>query len=88
MFKMKGFTYPGKSPLTKRDVYEYLDDGTKKKISYKEGVKKANQYKHIEFTGKDLIKALETGALDEFNSPSQQGKVREMIAKEKAKLKK
>ena len=47
MFKMKGFTYPGKSPLTKRDVYEYLDDGTKKKISYKEGVKKANQYKHI-----------------------------------------
>jgi hypothetical protein len=37
-FKMKGF------PL-RSEVYEYLDDGRKKKISYEEGVKKANRVK-------------------------------------------
>tara|TARA_Y100000593_G_scaffold50045_1_gene94315 strand:+ start:65 stop:646 length:582 start_codon:yes stop_codon:yes gene_type:complete len=78
----------GNSPLKKTDVYQYLDDGTKKKISYAEGVKKANQgTPNIRFTGKDLIKALETGALDEFNSPNQQEEVKQMIADEKAKLK-
>ena len=87
-FKMKGFPMiSGTSPAKLAEVYEYLDDGTKKQISYKEGVKKANQMKHIEFTGKDLIKALETGALDEFNSPDQQDEVKQMIADEKAKLK-
>ena len=86
-YKMKGFSYPGKSPVKKTDVYQYLDDGTKNKISYEEGVKKANQNKNIKFTGKDLIKALETGALDEFNHPSQQDEVRQMIDEEKRKLK-
>ena len=78
-FKMKGF------PL-QYDVYEYLDDGSKKKISYEEGVKKANRLKNIVFTGKDLIKALETNVLDEFKN-DQEGR-RKMIEKEKLKMKK
>ena len=86
-FKMKGFPMvSGTSPAKLAEVYEYLDDGTKKEISYEEGVKKANQNKHIRFTGKDLIKALETGALDEFNHPNQQDEVKQMIADEEAKL--
>tara|TARA_R100000781_G_scaffold91712_2_gene56785 strand:+ start:220 stop:471 length:252 start_codon:yes stop_codon:yes gene_type:complete len=77
-FKMRGF------PL-QSDVYEYLDDGNKKKISYEEGVKKANKLKNVVFTGKDLIKALETNVLDEFKN-DQEGR-RKMIEKEKLKMK-
>ena len=86
-FKMKGFPMvSGTSPAKLAEVYEYLDDGTKKEISYEEGVKKANQNKHIRFTGKDLIKALKTNALDEFNHPSQKDEVRDMILDEERKL--
>ena len=77
-FKMKGF------PL-QSDVYEYLDDGSKKKISYVEGVKKANQLKHIEFTGSDFIKALESNVLDEFKGD--QDERRKLIEEEKRKMK-
>ena len=87
-FKMKGFPMTsGTSAVKLTEVYEYLDDGTKKEISYNEGVKKANQGGHIKFTGKDLIKALKTGALDEFNHPNQQDEVRDMILDEERKLK-
>jgi len=78
-FKMRGF------PL-QSDVYEYLDDGTKKKIPYEEGVKKANQLKNIVFTGKDLIKALESNVLDEFKGD--QDERRKLIEEEKRKIKK
>ena len=86
-FKMKGYPMiSGTSPAKFSEVYEYLDDGTRKEISYEEGVKKANQNEHITFTGKDLIRALKTGALDEFNHPSQEDEVRDMILDEERKL--
>ena len=56
-----------------------------KKISYDEGVKKANQLKHIEFTGSDFIKALESNILDEIKGD--QDERRKLIEEEKRKMK-
>jgi hypothetical protein len=85
-FKMKGFPMiSGTSPAKLTDVYQYLDDGTKKQISYEEGVKLANQgTPNIQFTGDDLIKALETGALDEFRNDQEE--TRRLIEEEKKKM--
>ena len=66
-------------------VYEVLDNGEKVRISYEEGIKKANQLKHIVFSGDYLIKALETGALDEFKNDPEA--TRKMIEEERRKMK-
>ena len=75
----------GTSAAKLTDVYQYLDDGTKKQISYEQGVKLANQgTSNIQFTGDDLIKALETGALDEFRNDQEE--TRRLIEEEKKKM--
>ena len=84
-FKQKGPLF-FKSALKNLGVFEYDEDGNKIRIPYDEGVKKANQYKNIQFTNKDLIKALESGHLDEFNHPNSQDEVKNLIAKTTKKM--
>ena len=64
-FKMKGFGYPGKSPLKKVPYYKINDDGTKTEIGFEEFKERSNRLEHTQATGQervDLWKARLMGA--------------------------
>tara|TARA_R100000458_G_C8254147_1_gene230527 strand:- start:812 stop:1276 length:465 start_codon:yes stop_codon:yes gene_type:complete len=84
-FRQKGPLF-FRSALKRAGVFEYDEDGNKFRIPYEEGVKKANQYKNIQFTNQDLIKALESGDLDEFNHPNEQESVKRIISNTTKKM--
>mgnify|MGYP003133852844 CR=1 FL=1 len=84
-FKQKGPLF-FKSALKRAGVFEYDEDGNKVRIPYDEGVEKANQNKHVQFTNKDLVKALQTGVLDEYNHPNDQDLVKRIITNTTKKM--
>ena len=84
-FRQKGPLF-FRSALKRAGVFEYDEDGNKIRIPYDEGVKKANQNKNIQFTNKDLVKALESGHLDEFNHPNDQDLVKRIITNPTKKM--
>jgi hypothetical protein len=54
-FKMKGFAYPGKSPLKKVPYYKISDDGTRTEIGFEEFKQRANRLENVEATGQERV---------------------------------
>ena len=54
-FKMKGFVYPGKSPLKKVPYYKIDDQGARTEIGFEEFKQGANRLENVEATGQERI---------------------------------